>query len=116
MNRILALLVLLTLTPIWSFAYAPGSKPKNFSQISAEITNTKRCKKVDTILAAWLVDENVQRLDQSKITLHFLSKNTVLIAIETKNWADETFLHGPLKDIPNERDISDLLGKRTCID
>ena len=102
--------------PIWSFAYAPGSKPKNFSQISAEITKIKGCKKVDTIIAAWLVDENIQRLDQSKITPKFLSTNTVLIAIDTEKWADETFLHGPLKTIPSDEALAALVGIKTCID
>ncbi|MDD0814534.1 hypothetical protein PSQ39_07830 [Curvibacter sp. HBC28] len=98
-----------------SWAWHPGTPAASFEAVAKRMQSMQRCRQVDRILAVRLVDEDAQPLSPTLAAAVLSQQGVILIAVDTERVSDETFLHGPLKQVPSESQMDSLPGRKTCV-
>ena len=98
------------------YAWQIGTSPAAFDVVAKRVLSMKNCKERDRINFAGLIDDESNRLSLAEAASKIKKKGVVLILVDSDRGGDESFLFGPLSQVPSKQQLDGLLGKKMCVD
>lgn len=98
-----------------AYAWQIGTPPAAFDVVAKRVLSMKNCKQRDRITFAGLIDDGTNRLSLTEAASKIKKKGVVLIMVDSDRGGDESFLFGPLSQVPSKQQLDGLLGKEICV-